>query len=171
MIGPELFWPQHAGNQTPYWPNLTEINLKYAPATPSGTWLFERDPRWKDLTPDYDDDPPRADGPGSNAINRFRTVANGDINELYVAAGLAAQQMPRLRNMTLCADIRDSGEGLGPVIDGDIQHWFKYNSRLARVTWVSNTKFHVAPEVREVWNAVAQSHGHDHVTIEVCISR
>ncbi|KAJ5933638.1 hypothetical protein N7454_005967 [Penicillium verhagenii] len=51
MTCPEILWPQSKTTQ-PYWPRLTQFHLSYTVATPSGQWLFERDPRWRDRTPD-----------------------------------------------------------------------------------------------------------------------
>ncbi|KAL4787728.1 hypothetical protein BJX76DRAFT_345409 [Aspergillus varians] len=51
MVGLKLFWLQNNDDtEEPSWPNLTSFHLTYAAATPSGEWLFGRDPR----CPEYD---------------------------------------------------------------------------------------------------------------------
>ncbi|KAL2823008.1 hypothetical protein BJX63DRAFT_376066 [Aspergillus granulosus] len=57
MIAPELFWPPGlSAKSAPAWPKLTSFRLEYTIATPSGRWLFERDPRWVGATWDYEID-------------------------------------------------------------------------------------------------------------------
>ncbi|KAJ5757708.1 uncharacterized protein N7511_006402 [Penicillium nucicola] len=167
MIGPELFWPA-ATKSIPYWPNLINIRVRFSAATPSGKWLFERDPRWRDVSPSRYPAPAWFEGepPSEKRINPFRTMPNKELNELYIAAGRAAQQMPKLQNMTLWAEIMNFGDGLEEVIEQASDHWFQYTSSSAKATWICTSEFHVAPEVRQVWDAVAKSHRRSHLTIE-----
>jgi hypothetical protein len=43
-VGRELFWPVNTKDEPPFWPNLTTFVLEYTMVTPSGKWLFERNP-------------------------------------------------------------------------------------------------------------------------------
>ncbi|OQD86621.1 hypothetical protein PENANT_c007G10995 [Penicillium antarcticum] len=155
MVGPEFFWPACANKTITCWPNLTTIDVRYAPATPSGTWLFERDPKYQG-----EDD-------GPSIENSYpRTKPNESLNGLYVAAGRAAQQMPRLRTMVLQADMASTSTRVQEAFDSIPGHWFQYTSSSARATWICTSEYHVTPEVREVWDAVAKNHGRGHVKIE-----
>ncbi|KAJ5461020.1 uncharacterized protein N7458_002572 [Penicillium daleae] len=60
VLGPELFWPSSSQEDTlpvnrPFWQNLRDVTVSYAPVTPSGKWLLERDPEKTDPTEDNTD--------------------------------------------------------------------------------------------------------------------
>lgn len=168
MISPELFWS--SGNTT-IWPKLQTFHLSFASATCSGEWLLEKDPRWRtqmvnpftgEIEPD--DVPP----PDYMLPDVFRIKPTEAINALYVAAGQAAQHMPQLKSMkvvSLAFTVEENG--LEYLFDETAEHWLNYQRSEGKATWISTSEFHPSNEVRETWNAVAKSHGHREVTIEV----
>lgn len=176
MIAPELFWSPNQTTQ-PYWPRITSFELVYTAATPSGQWLFEKDPRWRDVTPNEsaygdsssDDSDAEEVAPQDSNPTLFRSKPLDILNDLYVAAGHATRQMPQLKSMKLGASI-DTDRGLDHVIERLPVHGFEYDRPSGKATWVSTSEFHVTEEMREVWDAVAKSHGHGQVTIEVRLS-
>lgn len=180
MVGPELFWPPYSGASQPYWPRLTTFKLSYASATPSGDWLLERDPRWREpsrnddsvMSSDSDDiEPEDLPPPHDRRPDDFRTKPTEAVNEFYLAAGRAAQNMPQLRSMKLIS-LADyvSSDGLQHVFEDNAQHWFAYQRSEGKATWVSSGEFHVTKEIYDIWNAVAKNHGHDQIATEVSLS-
>lgn len=159
MIGPELFWPADTSTTTPTWSNLTTFDVIYQPATSSGIWLFERDPAWDDTVDDFDFDSDSEELP-----SRFRTLPNTHLVEFYMAAGHAAQHMPRLKSMRLEAEIERTRlkEPYSEAV-----HSFEYNAISGRAIWTSSSEFHIGDELRSTWDAVAKSHGHVGVYAEV----
>ncbi|OQD83217.1 hypothetical protein PENANT_c017G06314 [Penicillium antarcticum] len=116
VIGPELFWPLNSQDKSsglPSWPHLTSFVVGYAPVTPFGQWLFERP------SESLEDDVEANEGangvderewqpgfpwtaPEDRKINNFRTnTIMRFANNLYMSAGQAALQMPKLESMTL----------------------------------------------------------------------
>ncbi|KAJ5788917.1 uncharacterized protein N7518_005928 [Penicillium psychrosexuale] len=105
--------------------------------------------------------------PQDRRLENFRTKPTKAVNALYLAAGKAAQYMPKLRGMTLRSIVEcENFDGLQHVLEHSAQHWFYYDRSKGKATWVSSGEFHVTREVHEVWNMVAKSHGHDHITVE-----
>ncbi|KAJ5906757.1 uncharacterized protein N7473_003673 [Penicillium subrubescens] len=120
VLGPELFWPLNSKEYSvsvnlPFWPNLKEVVVNYAPVTPSGEWLQERDP--EDTDTDDNTDPEyynaREEGyPESVRVPledrrcihfRFNLIAS-HANRFYISAAWAALRMPKLRQMILQTD-------------------------------------------------------------------
>jgi len=162
MIGPELFWPEDASKSTstPLWPRLITFDLNYQPATSSGEWLFESDPAWVDKFAE-----PESPSESAKDCNRFRIIPNQHIDDIYLAAGSAAQNMPRLSRMRLEARI---GIDLMHEPYPEPTHAFEYNATLGKATWVSSSEFHIADDVRRAWDIVAKNHGHVEICAEVC---
>lgn len=164
VVGSEIFWlfascesTKSLHSQPPYWPRITSFQVNYVPVTPSGQWLFERDPDAEVDTPeepqDYrlymseDEVPPPEDW----RDDRFRTKASPQLmNAFYVAAGRAVAHMPCLRYMFLCNSYCAS---LG-------EHWFKYTVTGTRAiaTWGSTPSFRPNDQVLEAWRATARKH-------------
>ncbi|OQE06141.1 hypothetical protein PENVUL_c019G03325 [Penicillium vulpinum] len=170
MVGPELFWPPTKVGQL-CWPKLTTFKLSYTSATPSGDWLLEEDPRWKEFESSESDleemEPWELALPHYLRLEKIRTKPTNAVNEIYLAAGRAAQYMPRLRTMSLRSLAEhEHPSGLQHVFERHAQHWFCYERSEGKATWVSSGEFHATKDVREVWNMVAKSHGHDQITIE-----
>ncbi|RDW93014.1 uncharacterized protein DSM5745_00336 [Aspergillus mulundensis] len=150
MVAPELFWPlDPPANYRPSWPRLTSVIIDYVNYTASGRYLFDPDPEWYELDPTWG----RRDAP------RIKPV-HGLLNDLYRAAGRAAQYMPKLELMLLESDIWNQpdtvdeyGERKSPG------HLFIYRRDRAYVLWASSSEFEIDPNVREVWEEVARKHG------------
>ncbi|KIM95401.1 hypothetical protein OIDMADRAFT_95495, partial [Oidiodendron maius Zn] len=116
VISSEFFWPlgsDAAPIDPPHWPYLTTLNILFLPVTPSGQWLFERDPaeeviddeedRTRDLSLHYEPErlPPREDW----YIDHFRRKPNERLmNDFYLAIGRAVDNMPCLRELVLRAE-------------------------------------------------------------------
>ncbi|GES63345.1 hypothetical protein ATEIFO6365_0007003200 [Aspergillus terreus] len=172
-IGPELFWPPGTQkNSPPQWPKLTRLMVTYMSATPSGQWLFERDPRcpiWnQEDEPTFEEIaegqfdhyvPAREDYP----VDRFRSKPLPLMNEIYKAAGLAAQHMPLLEDMAMAAQIQGT---IIEVRQGSAEHLFRYTRETARVKWVGMSEFHPTKEVMDIWKGVGREHGLDRVQVE-----
>jgi hypothetical protein len=165
VVGKELFWPSNSndddndddGSQLPHWSNLTLFYLTYTTTTPSGQWYFERDPNASEDEDDDDDDenydsdsmedylmPPEED----RFPNLFRTKPSPQLmNDFYVAAGRAAQQMPKLKVMLL-----DTKSGSG--------HSFRYevSGSTATAEWSGMTGFEPEERLLQVWREVARRH-------------
>lgn len=175
-IGPELFWPPETQkNSPPQWPKLTRLMITYMSATPSGHWLFERDPRcpiWnQEDEPTFEE---IAEGQSDHYVpamedypaDRFRSKPLPLMNEIYKAAGLAAQHMPLLKDMAMAAQIQGT---FIEVRQGSAEHLFRYTRETARVKWVGVSEFHPTKEVMDIWKGVGREHGLDRVQIEVSI--
>lgn len=124
VVGPELFWPSNSQEDTldvdqPFWPILKAMRVNYAPVTPSGEWLLERDPEKTETTDEDTDDRYYEDRnneeesyPESVRIpleaRRLRVFRNKVIashaNKFYISAARAALRMPQLRQMVLQTD-------------------------------------------------------------------
>ncbi|KAL2829533.1 hypothetical protein BDW59DRAFT_159122 [Aspergillus cavernicola] len=150
IIAPELFWPFRSSAQcTPTWPRLTSLIIEYAGYTPSGKYLFEPDPVWYDHGPTW----------GSPDYVRIKPV-HELLNNLYQAAGQAAQHMPKLELMVLESDIWNAFDTLDeqglPKSPG---HLFIYHRQKAYTLWASSSEFWVDPDVQGIWEGVATKHG------------
>lgn len=155
MIGPELFWPESANKNPPSWPILRTFYVSYVPATACGRWLFEQDPSWEEVSspvsPDSSIEPP-----SDQRHNRFRRLPNKYLLDLYLAAGLAAQHMPRLTEMDLDAELA-----------GGSLHHFTYDADSGTARWSACSEFGVSDKVQEAWDAVAQLHGHAQASLQI----
>ena len=109
VISSELFWPTNSDSvQFPHWPHLTSFELVFQPITPSGNWLFDRDPmaevysgdESRDLSLYFGDDeiPAREDWKAD--YFRIKPIEHL-MNDFYLAAGHAVAEMPRLKVMRL----------------------------------------------------------------------
>lgn len=123
VLGPELFWPSSSQEDTllvnrPFWPNLTDVTVSYAPVTPSGKWLLERDPE-KTETSDDNTDPEYYNAreeqypesaripPEDRRPTYFRSkIIASHADKFYISAAWAALRMPKLRHMVLENDGR-----------------------------------------------------------------
>jgi hypothetical protein len=159
-VGKELFWSLNINEETPFWPNLTKFWMKYTAVTPSGEWLFERDPEedpndWQ-IDHSYEENlyenmmPEHLLPPIEDRFHEtFRTKVSPElINEFYMSAGRAAQRMPKLKYMEV-------------VIYWDrADHWFRYktNGETATATWADAVVFHPEERVLQIWRDVARQH-------------
>jgi len=97
-LSPSLFRPHlDEHSSPPSWPSLEEIDVKFLPIASNGRWLFER----VEFSPRNGTPPSHPDvSPWFRRI--YWKVKNAALlDSLYVAAGTAAQQMPRLKRMRL----------------------------------------------------------------------
>ncbi|KAL4963742.1 uncharacterized protein BDV14DRAFT_201469 [Aspergillus stella-maris] len=188
MIGPELFWPQKQVQSTsnvteeerekeeepPHWPTLTSFHLtNYAAATPSGTWLFTRDPRVPDYEFQRDRDtiymrPPMNDAPQDEFPDDYRTHPSPVLNELYIAAAHAAQNMPLLRKMELVAapQVGEHSTLEHEILEHEARHAFRYSRIKRRAIWEGTTMFPLLDETKRAWEGVAERHGLGALSIE-----
>ncbi|KAL4865419.1 hypothetical protein BDV12DRAFT_211075 [Aspergillus spectabilis] len=140
MAGPELFWPQNKDDTNqPHWPNLISFNLTYAAATPSGEWLFN-----------LNMDPPTDDAAQDEFPDDYRTAPSPLLNTMYIAAGYAAQQMPRLQTMDLIGQVQPGLNGLlrYQILSCEMRHEFHYDRGQGRVSWVGTSLFPLESETR-----------------------
>ncbi|KAE9362878.1 hypothetical protein N431DRAFT_565013 [Stipitochalara longipes BDJ] len=157
-IGPEFFWPSAASQTSdsllPHWPHLTSLAISCTPITPSGQWLFERDPDEELEEFEWGEDPrlymeeDELPAPQDERGNHFRKIASPELmNAFYVAAGKAAGKMPVLRQMWLDAT---TGTKIG--------HSFQYTATAtsASVCWRSTPLFEPSEEVLNVWKEAAR---------------
>jgi hypothetical protein len=156
VISSELFWPIDSDSiprQRPHWPYVTSFTLNYAPVTPSGQWLFERDtdeeplevesPEDLSLYMEEDEIPPRENW----KLNPFRRKANERlINDFYLAAGRAVAEMPCLRAMVLMAE------------QSTIDHSLDYEATTstASLRFWSTPLFEPEESVLKVWKEAAR---------------
>ncbi|KAJ5732551.1 hypothetical protein N7493_004032 [Penicillium malachiteum] len=82
VVGKELFWPINSTDDLslPSWPNLTYVDLQYGITTPSGEWLFERDPEEDEFDPNFDREEQLPEhkkrAPEDRVLNAFRMKAS-----------------------------------------------------------------------------------------------
>ncbi|KAJ5932539.1 hypothetical protein N7516_007028 [Penicillium verrucosum] len=131
MIDPELFWPANANDTTPSWPNLIKIDISYKRA---------RNMRYGRLQTFA----------GEQHLSSGRPSSK-QLDELYLAAGRAAQYMPRLNSMNLDISISNSSGS---------QHYFKYDATSGTATWRRSSDYRPPNEVQEAWDIAARGHGH-----------
>lgn len=141
IVGREMFWPLAESPKAPHWPNLSHVCVAFCAINPSGNLFFERDFS-------------KSQGPQSSP-------REGPVNDLYMAAAKAAEQMPRLRTFTLQCWMPASGavresdvkEGIAPS-----PHQFVYQvveRTSARAKW---TNFRPNKKVMARWNRTAREH-------------
>jgi hypothetical protein len=151
-IGAEFFWPsaasQTSDSPSPHWPHLTSLTINYTPITPSGQWLFERDPNEEEVYFEWDDYMEEDPAPQDERVIPFRKKASPELmNAFYVAAGKAAGKMPVLRQMWLAAS---TGTRLS--------HSFQYTATAtsSSVCWRSMPLFEPSEDVLDVWKEAAR---------------
>ncbi|KAF3027856.1 hypothetical protein E8E15_010180 [Penicillium rubens] len=109
-IGPDLFWPVDANNITPFWPNLVKLTITYS---------NNFHPRPESLDP---------------TDELLRTALKSkELDELSIAAGCAAQNMPRLQSMEM--DIMLPGIPIA-------QYYFIYIATPGKKSPVSRSKLY-----------------------------
>ena len=166
-IGTDLFWPlETSKDQLPSWPNLSTINIRYTPVTPSGKWLFKDRPD-RDENDHFEsaDSDPDGDFPEyvrtpleDRSGKPFREVGVSDLfNDLYMAVGQAALQMPQLVFLNMETQ---SGQG---------HSWFRYTSKgEVKATWSDFYGFQPKDEVLDLWKKVAFEHTGEDLIVELC---
>ncbi|RAH64325.1 uncharacterized protein BO66DRAFT_464752 [Aspergillus aculeatinus CBS 121060] len=188
MIGPEFFWPplHHPYSAPPRWPRLTSLKLVYQAVTPSGQWLFEKDPRCQPYSSSQREDvyecgtreDPRTPAPQDRYPDAFRSKPADLLNDLHRAAGQAAQHMPTLKTMFLQAIPQLYPPGMAhlhteaateshPSPAHDTGHWFRYDRGRSTATWVSSGKFSLLADTVNTWRQVGALHGHADFHLEV----
>ncbi|KAJ6184837.1 hypothetical protein N7519_006138 [Penicillium mononematosum] len=134
-IGPDLFWPVDA-NITPFWPNLIKLTIMYS-----------RNSASRDHTADLTDEDLRT------------ALKSKDLDELSLAAGRAAQHMPRLQSMEI-----DLSLSSVPTA----HYYFIYVATLGKVTWAVTSQFYVSKKAQQAWDVAAKRHGNALPSVEVC---
>lgn len=157
VLSSEFFLPSKSdltAQNAPYWPHLSVLAISYAPVTPSGEWLFKRDPatevgddviEGRNLFDHMDEDELPSREYWKTDI--FREVPDKRLmNDFYLAAGHAVVEMPRLRDMILvAASVRPRHSLEFKVVDSK-----------ATLTLCSTPRFEPEETVLEVWREAAR---------------
>ncbi|KAJ5951931.1 uncharacterized protein N7479_010344 [Penicillium vulpinum] len=155
MISPESFWPVDASNTTPFWPTLRKFvaSCTYAPAdgySPlNGCLKLD-----KDSSPVSQHDSVEASD--NQEQSQFRQLLIKNMDEVFLAAGRAAQHMPKLSLMEI---------DIGTFFLPDSRYSFMYDASSGTATWTTSSEFCISNEVRDAWDIAAQGHGHGHCQI------
>ncbi|OQD60687.1 hypothetical protein PENPOL_c021G10365 [Penicillium polonicum] len=152
MIDPEFFWPVNANGTTPSWPNLIKIDISYRYA---GNLLYGPLQTFA-----QDSSKVSRDGsvvPRDDQQIPSRRLLSKQLDELYLAAGRAAQYMPKLDSMDLDISISNSSGS---------QHYFRYDATSGTATWMRSSDYHPSNEVQEAWDVAARGHGHAQMAAE-----
>ncbi|KAI6090341.1 hypothetical protein F4821DRAFT_229101 [Hypoxylon rubiginosum] len=136
-LPPEIASPAH-------WARLENFFLQYTPVTPSGKWLFYRDPSAPD-------------------VERAAIIADPAVQRRYLVAARAALEMPLLQSMLLVAY-----ERCNDAFNCD-WHTFCYYREGARAVWSSSSGFVPNDEVLAAWREVPRKYLDD-TELEVVIS-
>ncbi|KAL4884025.1 hypothetical protein BJY04DRAFT_215903 [Aspergillus karnatakaensis] len=174
MIGPELFWPSQestTGQRPQIWPLLTSLNVTYTLASPSGEWFFDRDPMWPPTSPrpdTYDSDDSGNTEYMPALQDRYKDCwrtrpVHTMANQLYRAAGKAAQNMPKLKLMVLAPQLSYWAYGRRHGKIRAAGHWFMYEriageSKRGRAIWAGSAEFHPEKDVCAIWKEVGRRH-------------
>ncbi|CAG7935321.1 unnamed protein product [Penicillium nalgiovense] len=135
-IGPDLFWPVDANHTTPFWPNLIKLTIMYSSNSAS-----------RGQPPDLTDE-------------QLQTpLKSKDLDELSLAAGRAAQHMPRLQSMEIDLSL--------PSVP-TAHYYFIYIATLGKVPWAVTSQFYVSKKTQQVWDVAARRHGNSLPSVEVC---
>ncbi|KAL4797995.1 hypothetical protein BDV19DRAFT_386655 [Aspergillus venezuelensis] len=153
--------------EQPHWPTLTHFSLiNYAASTPSGTWLFTGDTRVPEYVFPRDRGtlymrPPMNDAPQDVFPDDYRTHPAPVLYRLYIAAGRAAQNIPRLRKMELVAALQvgEHSKLAAGVLECEARHAFRDERVKGRAFWEGTTAFELEGETRGVWRRVGKGHG------------
>lgn len=173
MAGPELFWPPGIDSTSPpHWPQLKTFTLTFTAATPSGQWLFENDPRCGEYTLDLEDPILRHEdvtlpAPQDYWPDEFRTKPAESINDLYLAAGRAAQHMPKLEVVLLESEPQIGSKVFREMFRDGPSHWFRYARSKSSATWAGTGKFHPSQDVLDAWKSASTAHGNPRLEIMV----
>ncbi|KAJ5776962.1 hypothetical protein N7520_000208 [Penicillium odoratum] len=180
VIGREVFWPLYPEGKDvklPFWPNLVSFSVNFVPITPSGDWLFERDPNELDNKIDSEDSDPEGEYPDyvrtvpedrSGGYIRSKIIP-AFFNELYSSAGQAALRMPQLKYMSL------------EITQGSGRHSFRYEIKhgAAKVIWADMAGFigadthffHPEDSVLQIWKDVASQHTGSGLEVKIADDR
>lgn len=170
VIGKEVFWPLYPEGKDvklPFWPYLVSFSAEFRPVTPSGDWLFERDPNElnSDKIDSEDSDPEGElpdyvrtapeDRPGGHMRSK---IIPAFFNELYRSADQAALRMPRLKYMSL----QTTRCGFGG-------HRFRYEIKngVAKVIWADMHVFHPEDNILQIWKDVASRHTGNDLEVKI----
>ena len=135
-IGPDLFWPVDANITTPFWPNLIKLIIQYSNNSAS-----------RDLSSELTNE-------------QLRTALKSkDLDELSLAAGRAAQHMPRLQSVEMDISL--------PSVPA-AHYYFTYIAPLGKVAWAVTSQFYVSKKAQTAWDVAAKLHGNDLPLVEVC---
>ncbi|KAJ6007241.1 hypothetical protein N7540_011217 [Penicillium herquei] len=164
VVGKELFWPINPTDdmKLPTWPNLTHVYLEFGMATPSGEWLFERDPEEANIEPIPDREEHLPEHKKRALEDRvgemFRLKATPRLmNGLYLSPARAAQRMPQLKIMS----IRIS-EG-----HNHLSFEYKVDGSTAKATWDCDKPFTPDEPVLQAWRDAGFRHTGVESEIEV----
>ncbi|KAJ5720642.1 uncharacterized protein N7483_008576 [Penicillium malachiteum] len=155
IVGKELFWPINPTDnmKLPTWLNLIHIHLQCGMTTPSGEWLYERDPEEVEFDPNVDpeEDLPehKMRAPEDRVSNTFRLKASPTLcNGLYMSSARAAQRMPRLKFMS----IRTTEAHY------ELSFEYKVDGTTAKATWDCWKLFTLDEPVLKAWKNAAFQH-------------
>ncbi|KAI0836669.1 hypothetical protein F5Y06DRAFT_298355 [Hypoxylon sp. FL0890] len=167
----ELFWPKdyQPGAPKPYWQSLEYLKISYHPITPCGKWLFERDHSWRArvMNKQLFVRPEPREGRANEDYHAYQwrhTAIQKDMDEFYIAVGLAMANMPKLSTLELNAINLPAWRW-----DEKPLHAFSFkvcSNTEAVATWHSSPIFQPGPEVLHVWNQSAFKRGLE-LTIQI----
>ncbi|KAJ5807334.1 hypothetical protein N7447_010790 [Penicillium robsamsonii] len=157
MIGPELFWPADPSNTTPFWPILTKFDASFKYPSPYGFTSF-RESRTLDESSSLESSDDSVEQPNDQQQSLHPRMLRKYLYELFLAAGRAAQCMPRLNLMQI---------DIGTLRVPAFEFCFRYDATLGTATWTTFSEFRLSNEVQEAWDLVAKSHGHAQIRAEV----
>ncbi|KAM6515900.1 hypothetical protein FALCPG4_014106 [Fusarium falciforme] len=97
-VDSEILWPSNIDDELPHWPNMKFFTVKMTGVLPSGKWVALPDPHDKERWAG-----PRQVSnsiPGEDRLRQTRSLTDLQIfDELCLAAGKAAGQMPNLEHL------------------------------------------------------------------------
>ncbi|KGO78186.1 hypothetical protein PITC_034010 [Penicillium italicum] len=158
-IGPELFWPADASNTPPFWPKLIEFSISCTHAAINTASHFGGTPRLdEDSSPISPDVAVEPLDDHDQQVTGFRRLLNKRLDELYLAAGRAAQHMPRLNSMII-----DVGTFRVPTS----LYLFRYDASSGIASWKTLVQFCVSKEVQTAWDVAAKGHGHGQICTQI----
>ncbi|KAJ5496511.1 hypothetical protein N7463_008498 [Penicillium fimorum] len=157
IISPELFWPGDASHTTPFWPILTKFAASYRYFPPHGSSPFGESQTVDEYSsPVSSDDSIEQSDELQQSL--YPRMLRKYLDELFLAAGRAAQRMPRLNLMEI---------DIGTLRVPAFECCFRYDAILGTATWTTFSEFRLSNEVQEAWDFAAKSHGHAQIRAEV----
>ncbi|KAJ5355942.1 hypothetical protein N7517_010551 [Penicillium concentricum] len=157
MIGPELFWPSDASHTAPFWPILTKFTASCRYLPPYGFIPFGESRKLDESSSPVPSDV-SLEQSDEQRQNLYPRMLRKYLDELFLAAGRAAQCMPRLSYMEI---------DIGTLRVPAFEFCFRYDATLGTATWTTFSEFCLLKEVHEAWDVAAKSHGHAQISADV----
>ncbi|OQE44354.1 hypothetical protein PENCOP_c002G08363 [Penicillium coprophilum] len=149
IIGPELFWSVDASNTGPFWPRLTKFTASCSYFSAYGCGHLDKSIKLdEDASSVSSDDSVEVPDDQEHLLYQQKDR----LDEVFLAAGRAAQHMPRLNSMEI---------DIGTLRVPAFEFCFSYNARLGTAAWKNFSEFCVSNEVQQAWDLAAKNHGHE----------